>query len=60
MKTKIIFILISKVENKNPTTKEVDDSVDRLLEAASILEKEMNLTLNEGEYLENSTSLLLR
>lgn len=60
MTTKLIFILISKIEKQNPTQKDLDDSVDRLLEAASILEKEMELTLEEGEYTPNSTSLLLR
>lgn len=60
MAKKIIFILIAKTEKQNPTKDELDSTVDQLLKAASILEKEMNLTLNEGEYFENSTSLLLR
>lgn len=60
MATKIIFILIAKTSKKNPSRKDCDDTVDKLLEAASILEKEMKLSLGEGEYQNDSTSILLR
>jgi 3-oxoacyl-ACP reductase-like protein len=60
MATKIIFILIAKTEKKNPSQVELDDTVEKLLDAASILEKEMKLTLGEGEYSHEGTSLMLR
>jgi len=60
MTNKFITILIVKVDKQNPTKEELDSTVEQLLKAASMLEEKMNLTLEEGEYTENSTSLLLR
>ncbi len=59
-KTKFIFILIAKTEKSNPTEKELDDSVEQLITAASILEERMKLEINEGEYFNDGTSLMLR
>lgn len=60
MTTKLITILIVKVDKPNPTKDQLDSTVDQLLKLASILEQETNLMLEEGEYTENSTSLMLR